>query len=324
VETSAPGEMCLQGQPIPAGRAKPEPGPALNDMRPIPRALACLLLCLPIDPASAAVDLPESLDPGLYPIDPVIEIFSDGWIDWSAGMASAWGRTPAKESGDMNNTPALREMAATRDARERLWAVIGDIRIGPAGALSADPAAISAVQSLIDNAPVAQKRERGRFLEVRLTLPMYGPVGIVRALRGGDDSGMDVPVAPAGKDEPTGVVIDARGTGLSPSLFPRILDPASATLWSVEAADPFTLMMRGVAGYGRMIKIVSPGPTRLEILKSPVLARTGARPVHLRAMAAAGDGGADIVLDEESASALAGSGRLRLFLAEARLVIVID
>lgn len=296
-------------------------------MKALTPLLALTILC---PTASAANDPPAS--PGLdgrLPVEEVLELSKDGWIDWTAGRVYAWGRILDISPLGNGRDEGQEKMAATLEARQTMRTILGGLRVDAEGYLSQGEGRRELIGMLSDGARKIQDRaRRGRYLEAKVEVLFYGLSGLASAILGTADSAEPREDNPPQERKPgkapTGVIIDARGTDLRPALLPRILAPDGRVLWSNEQMDPLTLTSRGLAAYGKVRRTAGPEPSETDWRAHPILSRVGRRPVALRAQGTAGSLQADVVLERESAEQLEGNEALRELLSRARLVLVVD
>lgn len=93
----------------------------------------------------------------------------------------------------------------------------------------------------------------------------------------------------------TGVVIDARGLGLQPSMSPCIRDAYGNILWGNMEIDPQTVIEYGLAGWAR---------TQADLSHSALRTRLGANPLHLKAIGVQGAARNEVILSESDAERL--------------------
>jgi len=110
----------------------------------------------------------------------------------------------------------------------------------------------------------------------------------------------------------TGFVIDARGSGFKPAVFPRLLDPQGRVILDAGSADRGILLERGYVHYA-----YSPR----DALQSRSL---GLNPLRVIAERAAGRNRCDLVLSQADADRITGSALNRQLLTECRVIIIID
>lgn len=113
---------------------------------------------------------------------------------------------------------------------------------------------------------------------------------------------LPLPAEPPGDDEPTGLVIDARGTGATPAYSPRVVSPEGAVWFDPAMWEDFAIKNSPV--------VYVPGPDH------PAVSRAGASPITLKATEA---NGSDLVVpavDRDLASVYA--------LRTGTIVVVVD
>ncbi|MCS7208724.1 MAG: hypothetical protein NZ874_04050 [Fimbriimonadales bacterium] len=93
----------------------------------------------------------------------------------------------------------------------------------------------------------------------------------------------------------TGVVIDARGLGLQPSMAPRIRDTYGNTLWGNLEIAPETVIEYGLAGWAR---------SHAELRYESLQARVGNNPLWLKAIAVQGAARNEVILSPTDAERL--------------------
>jgi hypothetical protein len=110
----------------------------------------------------------------------------------------------------------------------------------------------------------------------------------------------------------TGFIIDARGTGFQPGIFPRLLDPDGNVILDAGNVDRNVLMERGYVRYAY---------TPRAALQTHEL---GLNPLRLVAERAVGRNRCDIVLSAADAERILGSPLNLRLLYECRVTIIID
>jgi hypothetical protein len=109
----------------------------------------------------------------------------------------------------------------------------------------------------------------------------------------------------------TGVVIDARGLGLQPSMSPRLRDAYGNTLWGNLEIAPEVVIEYGLASWAR---------THAELNHPNLRARIGDNPLWLRAVGVQGAGHNEAILDSADAERLLRENAVSGFLE--RLAVV--
>jgi hypothetical protein len=173
-------------------------------------------------------------------------------------------------------------------------------------------------EGVLQGARIVAERDRGDLYEVRMrwtppsgagalpqperqpALPKPTPVGTPPTRH--------APRIPMGY---TGVVIDARGLGLQPSMSPRLRDAYGNTLWGNLEIAPEVVIEYGLAGWAR---------TEAELKHPNLRARIGENPLWIRAIRVQGVGRNEVILDSADAERLLRENAVGGFLE--RLAVV--
>ena len=110
----------------------------------------------------------------------------------------------------------------------------------------------------------------------------------------------------------TGLLIDARGTEISPALSPKVLNEDGDVIYGFADVDRQFSLEQGMMGY----------------LKDPQAARTNerikGRPFEIKALQSSGKNNADLVISNADGVRLRQMNREQSFLREARVMVVLD
>jgi len=255
--------------------------------------------------------------------------------------------------------------------RARILAIVQRVRANADVRVGDRPDFIEKVRGIVREAvKVDERMGKGGFYEVLVEAPLNGVDGIAygiyelmaqRAAAPPAQTGAAPPVAPSepsiatSPDAPTGIVIDARGTGLAPALLPRILDATGAVVSSPETVNPEALRDRGMAAYGKESGLTSslrdrvgdrplwlkasaaisgdespePAPSAVPrplpaAAPDPFKDRRGPRPYHLKSSSAAGSLKADVVLSKADADRLEAAPGGKNLLRDCRVVVIVE
>ncbi len=107
----------------------------------------------------------------------------------------------------------------------------------------------------------------------------------------------------------TGIVIDARGLGVKPCLFPKIYDEAMDEVYSVNFAEVHNIVDRGLVLY-----------TQDEVFNNP---RIGYNPLRIKAIGVFGKNMANIKISSFDARLIHGSKNNLKLLKECRVAIIV-
>lgn len=110
----------------------------------------------------------------------------------------------------------------------------------------------------------------------------------------------------------TGFIIDARGTGFAPAIFPRLLDQDGNVILEAAMVEPGVIVDRGYIRYA-----YSPR----EALETREL---GLNPLRVVAEGIAGHNRCDLVLSASDARQITGTALNQHLLNEGRVIIIID
>jgi hypothetical protein len=179
-------------------------------------------------------------------------------------------------------------------------------------------------EGVLQGARIVAERDRGDMYEVRMRwTPPNGAVILPKP-----EQPSTLPAAPKPTPAPpaqtpparpapriaqgyTGVVIDARGLGLQPSMSPRLRDIYGNTLWGNLEIAPEVVIEYGLAGWAR---------THAELNHPNLRARIGDNPLWIRAVGVQGVGRNEVILDSSDAERLLRENAVSGFLE--RLAVV--
>lgn len=232
-------------------------------------------------------------------------------VDWQKRVVRCTGTGAPNLKDAQGNLAVARigaERAARLDALRNCLEAVKGVRVSGeqtvGGALAADPGLRSQVDGVVKGFQLVGKPRyfSDGGVEMDVEVPLDGVGAAVLPAAGA------VPAAAPAAAGPTGVLVDARGTGLAPALAPRLLDEKGRELYGAGTVAPETRKKSGAAGWAR-----DPASARRDHLE-----RLGDRPLEMKASRAQGS---DAVLGDEAAAALQGAAGP---LSEGRVVFVTD
>ena len=230
---------------------------------------------------------------------------ASGEVNWSGPVLKATGSgAPDMKATSPAQARLGAEMAAKMDAFRNLISQAKGVQISSGqtvgDAMSADEIR-GRVEGVIRGYKVTAKRyysDQGVELDVEV------PMGaIVEAVVPAEDKAIGLKTN--GPQKHTGVIVDARGLGVTPALAPRLIDESGATVYASGAVSAEARRSQGVASYFITVD---------EAKKSE---RVGDKPLVIKALRA---NGADLVLSKEALKELESSNQS--YLAEGRVAIV--
>lgn len=251
------------------------------------------------------------------------ERYGQSSINWSAGYIEAMGlgASPDSAAAKIQNRPiALR--AAKDMASRNLAEIVRMAQVDSAtklGTLMQQSSAVNAqVGALVQGAIVAdQQFMPDGTVEIKLRIALYRELGqaifplIVTAKK---EAMPPAPPAAAGAAPAafTGIVVDARGTGARPAIFPRILDEDGKEIYAATMVDGEAFTQFGMSGYTREIMI---GPSHPRVAPNVLI---------VKALRASGSGKADVVVNKEDAQKINAASQNAGLFQQCKVMIVVD
>lgn len=259
-------------------------------------------------------------------------------LDWTQGVIFVTGQGRARSTVvGARVRPAARE-AATADARLRLAKVFGGIKLTSYATL-ADAVATGLLPELHADSlcaalfPVVERWDTvSRTLTLTSALPLSGPGSMnelaarmlafeQKLLKPGAPtvhSPKEITLRPTPPptqmfDGPyTGVILDCRGLGFTPTLLPKLLAQDGTELWGTAGINGVLVKEKGLVRYARDLR---------EALSSR---RAGTLPLLLRPIGTAEPLNGNLVLRPEDVKLLADEKASTTWLATLSVVILID
>jgi hypothetical protein len=249
-------------------------------------------------------------------------------VDWANALAIAVGTgAPA----DWAKTPAQKNISATRaarlDAARNLLELVKGVNLTTSTSIQGAMVANDTVQSGIQGRlygirPVEAPRyfSDGSVqvkLEARLreiipeSLYLDSPAGAPRMLEppgGGVSGGASLSTGQVY----SGLIIDARGTKVTPAMSPKIYDPQGREVYGSAYVDRQWAVSQGVVGYVKSVEAARDND------------RVKGTPAVVKAQEAKGANNADLVISQADADALRAIAQKQTFLRESRVMIVLD
>lgn len=294
-------------------------------MRLLYAVTALVAVALLAAPVPAAAQGGNSVDPRCT------EATEGSCVDWENGVAIAtgtgapasWARTPAQK-----NISATR--AARLDAARNLLELVKGLNLSSSttmqGAMVQNDQVESSVQGrLYGIRPV----ERPRYfsdgsvqvkLEARLyeivpdELYMEDPQGPPREIAGPDGGSRPGPAGSAVNPDQvySGLIVDARGTGVQPAMSPKIFDPEGREVYGSAYVSREFAVRQGIVGYVKSLEAARNSE------------RVAGNPAVVEAVEARGNNRTDLVIPQADADALRQAAQRQNFLSETRVLIVLD
>lgn len=233
-----------------------------------------------------------------------------GSLDWGRRIITAKGSgAPDLRAPNIAVARLGAERAAKMDAMRNILETLKGVHVTSGqtvGAVIETNSAVRArVQGLLKNFKVIDTRYfSDGGVEVDVEMKLDGELGKVLIP---ETERKTLPTT--GEKKYTGLIVDAKGKQAVPALAPRILDEAGVELYTAAFVSQDAIKERGVAAYGKSVN------------EAKSEERVGDHPLVIKALRA---DGSDIVITNADASPFTGGEQSFAFLAEGRVLIVID
>nr|MBI3611789.1 hypothetical protein [Nitrospirota bacterium] len=262
----------------------------------------------------------------------VIESMGNGGVDWTTGMITATGLgAPPENAVNRAQARAMAERAAFIVATRNLLEVVKGIRVDSA----------TLVENFVVSSDIIKTEVSGFVQGAQILKKQVNPDGSVEVLVGvklqGDllntmipkQTGGGVPVPPAAPQAQapsapmpvpqastgtayTGLIVDARGTGVRPAMVPKIRNEEGREVYGSSFVNRQYAVEQGMVGY---LKDVNAAQSN---------ARVTDRPLVVKAIKPDGPNKTDLVISNADAQTLHGMKEHLSFLEKARVMVVLD
>ena len=183
----------------------------------------------------------------------VIETSPNGEINWTGGWAKAIGTGYGPNNAPASLSRTLGERAGYALALRNLLEVIKGVRVDSEslvqGHMKDNEVVKAKVSGLIRGAHIVRSGAgRDGGIEVQVKAPLWG-IDSGAFLSTFRKSGFDIPSDAPTPAVDTPVLVDARGLGMTPALFPKIVNEQGYEIYSASKVDPTMLDQTGPAQY---------------------------------------------------------------------------
>ena len=274
----------------------------------------------------------------------VEQIGAKGRVNWSAGYVEATGigAPPERYYGKPQARPmALR--AAQVDAYRNLLEVVQGVRVDSETEVrdytTTSDTIRAKVEGLVKGAQIVKRDYLSDgTVEVTLRMPLYGEFANTVLPLPKPAKPEEPPVAPAAPTPPappvepvtpagpqvvspppapaaevyTGLVVDARGVQLRPTMKPRIIDESGKEVYGYMMVDQNYANQQGISSYSKDLTAAQNNP------------RVTNNPLTVKALRAEGPTKGDVVISTADASKIEGAAENLSFLKKCRVMIVLD
>ncbi|MBT9543799.1 MAG: LPP20 family lipoprotein [Candidatus Sericytochromatia bacterium] len=271
----------------------------------------------------------------------VTQNMGSGTIDWTSGNLKVTGSGAPPSKGSAAQKRLMARRAAVADGYRQMAELINGVRVDSETIVKdfvteSDTIKIK-VSALIKGAQIGDTRYLSDgSVEVDMRLGMYGANSLSSVIQptfleehkqeqiAPTPTRTPVPTpvkTPTIPDEPvvdngdsyTGLIIDCKGLGVAPGMSPMIMDSNGKEVYIGDRPiDPDMVVQIGIVGY---LKTMS---------EARASSRVGKNPLVIRASSAGGKTKVDAVISSSQAQMLLQADSRKSFLAESKVVFIID
>ncbi len=183
---------------------------------------------------------------------PYIEPSKYGQVNFEELYVTAWGE--GKFEGKGTKARQMARRAAIVEAQAHALEIVHDLRVDASKKVKDDKDKTVKIKGLVKDAEVIDEKDmekEGKY-QVTIRVPLVGIRGISSVFldeKVPTRKGEIKETKEAKEDAYTGLIIDARGTGLKPAMFPQIEDEDGNIIYGPEMVDKQTVKEEGMASY---------------------------------------------------------------------------
>lgn len=278
----------------------------------------------------------------VMPVTAQIQKFDNGAVNWRRQIVRAIGigAPDLKQPKPIRRAMAIRaaKLVAVRNAMEMVNGIHLTSETTVRNFMTESDVIRSRVEGIVKDAQFGEPAyyEDGS-VEIEVTVPLTGvllealvyaktPSGMTGK---GEEIGWIVPGGSAAASQPamtpaqsqpvetpaqdyTGLIIDTRGLKVRPALSPKVIGTDGVEYYSAATVTREYALKMGVSGYAKDPETATQDP------------RVGSNPLVISAKQAAGTNHTDVVISEADAMRVRQANETGKFLAECRLIILVD
>jgi hypothetical protein len=250
-------------------------------------------------------------DPAAAADDSVVQKVGHGEINWSKKQVTATGSGAANlKDGSVAASRLMAERAAKLDALRNILETIQGIQVSGTRNAS-DMMSNGEIKSRISGMAQGYKVVDTKYysdgsVDVVISMPI--DENLTNALVERPKKARKVAMEGAATN--SGLIVNARGLGLTPSMAPRIIDEAGKEVYGTEVVSETGLKQGGIVGYAKA--------------DDQAKERAGDKPVVVKALRLADKSKTDVVIANGDADRLRDPTSNLSFLADGKVVILVD
>jgi hypothetical protein len=168
-------------------------------------------------------------------------------------------------------------------------------------------------------------------VEITVRVPLWGVDSLITPFLNEKAIGsQNLPPEPESGEGPTGLVIDARGTGLKPAFFPMVVDEKGTVVYGPEMIDRATVEKNGAVQYQTLPKganissLFGEDAYVIRPVQIALVPREGRRPLKIKGVDKAGALKANILISSDDAKKIRGDAQMSAALRRSKVVVVTD
>lgn len=255
------------------------------------------------DPAAAADD------------GSVVQKLAHGEINWSKKMVTATGSGAANlKDGNVAKARLMAERAAKLDAMRNVLETIQGIQVTGtrnASDIMSNGEVKSRIAGMAQGFKVVDtKYYSDGSVDVVVQMPIDENLTNALVEKPAKAAAAPRKISTEGPETFTGLVVNARGLGVTPSMSPRILDESGKEVYGAEVVSAKGLAQGGIASYAKQ--------------EDQAKERTGAKALVFKALRLADKSKTDVVIANGDADKLRDPNTNLSFLADGKVVILVD
>ena len=250
-----------------------------------------------------------------------IEVFENGKLDWTTGIAEATGiGAPPAKPINMAQARAMAKRAAVIVARRNLLEIIKGVRID----------SMTLIKDFVVKSDIIHNQVEGYLKGSQIVDIAYMSDGSVEAtvamkLRGGlanlilpksikSIQPIEKPKAPPREQGEvySGLVVDSTGFQVKPAMSPKIVDEDGNEVYGSSYVSRDYAISQGMAGYAK------------DLTAAQTNQRVTNNPLTVKGVRTADTGDSDIVISNADAAKIKGVAENLSFLQQCKVMIVLD